>query len=305
MHNLIVIVGPTGSGKSHLALSVASRFAGEIVSCDSVQVYRGFDIGTAKLGVQDRQGIPHHLIDMVNPGEVFTAGDYSRMGRLTLAEIAGRERVPVVVGGTGFYLRALIDGLSLGPPRDEALRVRLLTRETRHKGSLHRILGRLDSSAAQAIHPNDLNKSLRALEIRLLSAAPRTVLPTREPLHGFRVLKIGLNPDRAALNSRLDRRLAQMFAQGLIGEVRALLDSGASPLAKPFESLGYKEALRYIQGTLSFDESLQAAQRSTRQYAKRQMTWFRYETGVTWFNGFGHDVDIERQVHVAVRLWDR
>lgn len=291
MHPLLAIVGPTGSGKSELALRAAATFHGEVVNCDSLQVYRGFNIGTAKLSVPERRGIAHHLIDIVDPREMFTAGEYARLGRLTLVAIRERGRLPIVVGGTGFYLRALIDGLSPGPKRDDSLRGEMLARETRRKGSLHRILNRLDPIAAQAIHTNDLNKTLRALELRLLRAAPRSSLPIPEALTGFDVVKIGLNPERATLNTRLNLRLADMFAHGLIEEVRALLDGGVSPMAKPFESLGYKEALQYVESKLSLEESLQAAQQATRQYAKRQMTWFRRDPGVHWFNAFGEGVD--------------
>lgn len=301
MHPLLALIGPTGSGKSELALRAAAAFNGEIVNCDSVQVYRGFDIGTAKLIPAAREGIPHHLIDAIDPDEVFTAGEYARLARVSIRAIAGRGRVPIVVGGTGFYLRALLEGLSPGPRRDDSLRERLLVREGRRKGSLHRILKRLDPSSARAIHANDVNKTLRALEMRLLADAPRSSLPAPDPLEGFAVVKVGLNPDRTALNTRLDLRLAAMFAQGLIGEVRALLDSGVSPTAKPFESLGYKEALRYVQGHLTLEEALQAAQQATRQYAKRQMTWFRRDDSVHWFPSFGEQVD-EQQLRPFLGL---
>ena len=178
---LPVILGPTGSGKSELGIRIAQELKGEIVNCDSVQIYRRFQIGTAKVPESERRGIPHHLIDLVEPGELFTAGDYARAGRTVLAEIAGRGRIPVVVGGTGFYLRALLEGLSPGPPRQDALRARLQRREQKRAGSLHRILTRLDPAAAERIHRNDLNKTLRALEVRLLAGRPITEVVRRRP----------------------------------------------------------------------------------------------------------------------------
>jgi tRNA dimethylallyltransferase len=284
---LIVIAGPTGSGKSELALRVAERFHGEIVNCDSLQVYRGFDVGTAKLTVEERRGIAHHLIDLLDPGELFTAGEYARIGRSVLREIAERGRVPVIAGGTGFYLRALLEGLSPGPTRDERLRARLLAREQRRTGSLHRILSRLDREAAERIHPNDAHKTLRALEMRLLRAAPSTSQQEPEKLQGFRVWKIGLNPPREQLYQRLNLRLERMFGQGLEEEVRGLLARGTSPQAKPFESLGYKETLLWLRGELTREKAIEAAQIATRQYAKRQLTWFRREADMHWFDGFG------------------
>jgi tRNA dimethylallyltransferase len=293
---LIVIAGPTGSGKSELALRVAERFRGEVVNCDSLQVYRGLDVGTAKLRLEERRGIAHHLIDLLEPGELFTAGEYARIGRRVVREIAERGRVPVVAGGTGFYLRALLEGLSPGPTRDERLRARLLAREQRRTGSLHRILSRLDPEAAARIHPHDAHKTLRALEMRLLRAAPSASQQPPEKLQGFRVLKIGLNPPREQLYRRLNLRLERMFEQGLEEEVRGLLARSISPRAKPFESLGYKETLLWIRGELTREKAIEAAQIATRQYAKRQLTWFRRETGMRWFDGFGDSPGLFGQV---------
>ncbi len=296
LHPLIVIVGPTGSGKSELALQVAERFDGEVVGCDSLQVYRGFDVGTAKLPLSQRRGIPHHLIDILDPGELFSAGEYARRARAVLQEIRDRQQVPIVAGGTGFYLRALLEGLSSGPQRDEALRKDLLEREQKHTGTLHRLLTRLDREAASRIHPNDENKTLRALELRLLRHAPATSQGPPEPLAGFRVRKIGLNPPREQLNDRLNLRLRSMFEQNLEEEVRGLLARGVSPQSKPFESLGYKETLLWITGELQKEQALEAAQIATRQYAKRQRTWFRREQEVHWFSGFGDEPVIRAQV---------
>src|ERR1700683_5316103 len=202
--DLVAIAGPTGCGKSELALQLAGRFQGEVVNCDSIQIYRFFDIGAAKLPAESRRGVTHHLIDIANPDELFTAGDFARVGRPILREIAGRGRLPVVTGGTGFYLRALLDGLAPGPQRDEILRARLLARETKRPGSIHRLLRRFDPPTAARIHPNDTPKVMRALEICLSSRTTATEVfaAGRDALEDFRVLKIGLFPDREQLYQR-------------------------------------------------------------------------------------------------------
>jgi tRNA dimethylallyltransferase len=290
---LLIVVGPTGSGKSELALRLAERLNGEIVNCDSLQIYRGFNIATAKLTLEERRNIPHHLIDIADPREVFTAGEYARRARAALYAIVERRRVPIVAGGTGFYLRALLDGLFPGPSRDEALRAKLAAREQRRPGGLHRILTRLDPAAASRIHVNDVNKTVRALEVSLLERRPMTELFTqgRDPLKGFKLIKIGLNPPRKALYERLDERVVRMFDQGLPGEVRDLLTSGIPVDAKPFESLGYKQALQMVRGQIEMAEAIATTQMETRRYAKRQMTWFRRETGIVWIETFGDDPD--------------
>src|SRR5579884_2029426 len=281
---LLAVVGPTGSGKSDLALFLAERLDGEIVNCDSVQIYRGFDIGAAKVPHAERRGIAHHLIDIAGPAEVFTAGEYARRARAAVEDIARRGKLPLVTGGTGFYLRALLDGLFPGPERDEELRTRLAARERRRRGSLHRILSRFDAKSASRIHPNDVNKTMRALEVCLLARKPLSELfeSGREALENFRGVKIGLNPPREALYSRLDARFGTMIERGLLEEVRALLASGVPANAKPFDSLGYKQALALIRGEMSREEAIASAQMETRRYAKRQMTWFRRERDITW-----------------------
>jgi tRNA dimethylallyltransferase len=295
---LVALVGPTGSGKSHLAVHLARRFGGEIVNCDSVQVFRLFNIGTAKTPEAERGGIPHHLIDALNPDQVFTAGDYSRAGREFLQEISGRGCLPVVTGGTGFYLRALIDGLAPGPARDENLRVRLLARERRRPGSLHRLLRRFDKTTAARIHENDTPKLIRAVEICLASRKPAAEVFAggRDALEGYRVIRLGLFPDREQLYDRLERRLEAMFAGGLLEETAAILAMGYSENAKPFESIGYKQAVQVLKGELSLKEALFYARRDTRRYAKRQMTWFRQEPGLEIFRGFGDDPAVARAV---------
>jgi tRNA dimethylallyltransferase len=282
------VVGPTGSGKSDLALDIAQHFDGEIINCDSLQVYRHFDIGTAKLPPDERRGVPHHLIDILNPGELFTAGEYARLARESLGEISRRSRLPILAGGTGFYLRALLDGLFEGPSRDQSLRDRLALRESRRAGSLHRLLARFDAATARKIHPHDVPKVTRALEVYLLTRRPVSELfrEGRDALGGYRTLKLGLLPDRDALYERLDRRCAAMFDNGLVEEVRHILESGYSAELKPFESHGYRQALQSIRGELNLREAVFYAQRNTRQYAKRQLTWFRREAGLIWLKGF-------------------
>jgi tRNA dimethylallyltransferase len=287
----VAIAGPTGAGKSALALRVAERFGGEILNCDSIQIYRFFNIGAAKLPEADWRGIPHHLIDVADPPEIFTAGDFARLGRPILEEITSRDRLPVVAGGTGLYLRALIDGLAPAPARDEALRLRLRIRESGRPGSLHRLLRRRDPETAKKIHANDTPKVIRALEIGLAGrrAASEVFAGGRDRLEGFRVLKIGLFPNREALYARLESRVEAMFAEGLVEETASILARGYSETCKPFESIGYKQALQHLKGELSLKDAVFYAKRETRRYAKRQMTWFRQDPGIEVVAGFGDD----------------
>lgn len=303
--NLLAIAGPTGCGKSELALQLAAEFDGEVVNCDSIQIYRFFDIGSAKLPEGQRRSIPHHLIDIADPDQHFTAGDFARLGRPVLEEIAGRGHLPIVTGGTGFYLRALIDGLAPGPQRDEMLRARLGDRELRRPGFAHRLLCRLDPQTASRIHPNDIPKVIRALEICIAARRPAAEVfaQGRDALAGFRILKIGLFPDRDELYKRLEARMEAMFAAGLIEETRAILARGYSPSAKPFESIGYKQALQCVAGTLSPKDALFYAKRDTRRYAKRQMTWFRQERDLEIFPGFGDDPAVIARIRERVRDW--
>lgn len=292
---LVVILGPTGSGKSDLALRIAETFNGEIVNSDSLQLYRYLDVGTAKTPPSERRGIPHHLIDILEPAEVFTAGEYARRARPILSEIADCGRLPIVVGGTGFYVRALLEGLMPAPAANDALRRRLNAREERHPGSLHRILRRFDGAAAQRIHANDRKKLIRALELCLSARRPVSELHrmSRDRLTGFGPIKLGLDPPREALYTRLDERSRQIFEHGIVEEVRGILARGIPACAKALESIGYKEALRVIAGDLTPSEAVELTQRNTRRYAKRQMTWFRRESGVFWLGGFGSDTDVQ------------
>jgi tRNA dimethylallyltransferase len=300
---LIAVVGPTGSGKSELALRIAEEFRSEIVNCDSLQMYRHFDVGTAKLPPAQQKGVPHHLIDIVEPDETFTAGDYARRARAVLGEIVARGRLPIVVGGTGFYLRALLDGLFPGPSGDDALRSRLAAREAKRPGSLHRLLRRFDPASAARIHARDTHKLIRALEVRLLTRTPLSVAFAEgcDALQGFRPLKIGLSPPRDALYERLNLRCQKMFESGLVDEVRRILSLGFSPQVKPMESHGYRQALQLLRGELNLKEALFCAERNTRRYAKRQWTWFRQERDLEWFQGFGDDPGTQDAVLDRVR----
>ena len=302
MKPVIAIAGPTGTGKSELALRVAEEFGGEVVNCDSLQIYRYFDIGTAKLTPAEMRGVPHHLIDILDPDEVFTAGEYARLGRAALATISSRGRLPVVAGGTGFYLRALFEGLFRGPERDTALRERLAARERKKAGSLHRLLGRFDAAAAARIHRNDVPKVMRAVEVCLLARRPVTEMfgEGRDRLEGFRTLKMGLAPDRDELYRRLDERCRRMFESGLAEEVQRILDRGFPLEAKPFESHGYRQAVQMLRGELNAKEALFYAQRNTRNYAKRQMTWFRKEPDMEWLHGFGEEPRIQERALARV-----
>jgi len=299
---LIAIVGPTGCGKSDLALRICEELQGEVVNCDSLQIYRYFDIGTAKTPPAERRGISHHMLDIVSPDESFTAGDYARIGRPLLASIS-RLALPVVTGGTGFYLRALLDGLFPAPSRSEEVRARLAARERRRTGSLHRLLRRFDKAASRAIHANDTPKLIRALEVYLLTRQPITAWHAqgRDALAGFCTLKVGLAPARAALYERLNTRCRRMFEEGLVAEVERILEMGWSESSKPFESHGYRQVLQMLRGEMTPEQALLEAQRNTRRYAKRQITWFRGEPGVEWLAGFGDEPDIQRAAIDRVR----
>jgi tRNA dimethylallyltransferase len=292
MKPLLAVVGPTGSGKSALALCLTQEFAGEIVNCDSLQLYRGFDVGTAKTLPGDRRGIPHHLFDVLTPQESYSAGDYARQAREIIAEISGRGRLPVVVGGTGFYLRALLEGLPALPGRDESIRERLLDREQTRPGSLHRLLKRVEPGAGARIHARDVQKTLRALEVRLLTRRAMPPPAAARALEGFSVIKLGLDPDRAAHQQRIEMRTRAMFEHGLIEEVRGLLANGAAGDEKPFESLGYKQALLHLGGSWTLEQAVASTSMETRQYAKRQRTWFRRDPAIHWLAGFGDDAEI-------------
>ena len=300
---LLVVLGPTASGKTALSLALAERFRGEIVNCDSVAMYREFEIGTAKPTVPERARVPHHLFDSVEPTGHVTAGEYARQARQVLEEIKARGRMPIVVGGTGLYLRALLEGLFPGPQRSEELRVRLRERAEERRGDyLHRILRRLDPGAAERIHANDAPKLIRAIEVCIASRQKITDLwqqHGRQPLAGFRILRLGLDPDRLALYDRINRRAQQMFDVGLIEETRRIFDKYGEA-AGPLNSLGYRQAMQLLRGEVTRDQAIQAAQQAHRNYAKRQMTWFRRELEVCWLRGFGDDPRVQDEAGMAI-----
>jgi tRNA dimethylallyltransferase len=294
---LVVILGPTGSGKTALSLALAERFHGEIVNCDSVAMYREFEIGTAKPSAGERRCAPHHLFDFVEPTTYMTAGEYARLARQVLAEIDARKNLPIVVGGTGLYLRALLDGLFAGPQRSEELRGRLRERaQERGQQYLHKILHRLDAAAATKIHANDTPKVIRAIEVCLASRQKVTEMwkQSGDPLKGFEIFRLGLNPERNILYERLNHRAARMFASGLVQETQDLLQKYGDA-SWPLNSLGYKQARQLLRGEINESTAIQSTQQAHRNYAKRQMTWFRREPQVIWLDGFGNDADILAQ----------
>ena len=300
---MLVVAGPTGAGKSALALALAQKFAGEIVNCDSLQLYRQLDIGTAKPSLQERQTVPHHLFDVLSLPEGFSAGEFGQMARPVIQQIAQRGHLPIVAGGTGFYLKALLDGLPVLPTKDNGLRARLMMREQKRPGALHRLLRRLDAKSAPQIHFRDIQKLLRALEVRILTGRPRAEAQTSAPLENFRTLKIGLDPDRGQLRTRLEARTKRMFNGGLVDEVRSLLNSGATGNEKPFESLGYKQALQHVRGAIMLEQAIESTLIETRQYAKRQRTWFRRDPEFKWLTGFGDSAETLDEGVALVEEW--
>ena len=299
----VILLGPTASGKTALSLTLAEKFSGEIVSCDSVAVYREMEIGTAKPSLAERARVAHYLIDVYSPDQHSTAGDYSRLARAALRDISARNHLPIVTGGTGLYLRALTDGLFAGPQRSPDLRARLENSDRKHgPGWLHRIVSRLDPAAASRIHSNDTPKLIRAIEVSLAARQPISEAwkSGRDPLTGFRLLRIGLDPDRKALYARIDARAKTMFEEGLVDETRRLI-SRYGEKNRAFDSLGYKQARAVLRGEMTLREAIAAAQQGHRNYAKRQLTWFRREPDVLWLRGFGDDPEIMDEAVRAVQ----
>jgi tRNA dimethylallyltransferase len=292
---LVVVLGPTASGKSTLGIRLAEKLGGEILVCDSTQVYRHFDIGTAKVPAAEQHGVAHHLVDLCEPAEIFTAGDYRRRALEALDNLRARQILPIFTAGTGLYLRALLEGLAEAPQRSEEIRTRLRrTVEQRGSGHLHRVLVRLDPESAARISSPDTQKIIRAIELRLLTGKPRGEIHRsgRDALQGYEIIKIGLLPPRAALYARIHARTDAMLAAGWLEEVRALIASGVPADAKPFQFIGYSQLREQLAGRLSEKDAVHQIQQATRRFAKRQLTWFRKEAGVHWLAGFGDAPEI-------------
>jgi tRNA dimethylallyltransferase len=289
---LVAILGPTASGKSALGVWLAGRRNGEVIACDSTQLYRGFDIGTAKPTAEERHGVPHHLIDVLDGTEEATAGGYREWAIHALEDLRARKKLPIFTVGTGLYLRVLLEGLADVPQRSEEVRERLRASAAEHGPShLHSVLKKLDPVSAAKIAAADEQKLIRAIEVCLLARKPLSEVHRsgRKPLEGWRAIKIGLMPDRGALYKRIHARTEEMLANGWMEEVRGLVESAVPNNAKGFDFIGYRELRAVLRGEMHLDEARAAIQQATRRYAKRQLTWFRREKGVAWLAGFGDE----------------
>ncbi len=287
---VVAVLGATATGKSALALALAERWNGEIINCDSTAVYRGFDIGTDKVPIDERRGIPHHLIDIVEPTEIYTAARFASDASRLAREIHARGRLPILVGGTGFYYRALTRGLFPGPGADERMRTRL-ERVADRRGALflHRMLARVDRPSAERIPPGDRKRMIRALEVYFLTGTPLTAhfADTVSPLAGTRIISIALQIPVELTMERVARRVDQQFAQGLLEEIRGLLDRGVPESARPFGGLVYRQALEHVHGVRDEASTRELIVRENRQYARRQRTWLKKEPDLEWFEGPG------------------
>ncbi len=297
---LIAVVGPTASGKSALALRLARERDGEVVSCDSLQVYRGLEIGSAKVSRTERETVPHHLLDVLAPDESFSAAEYAARARAALDGIRARGRLAIVAGGTGLYLRALLLGLFSGPGRDQGLRARLEAMADRFGDvRLHRVLVRVDAVAAGRIAPGDRRRIVRALEVYRATGRPISVQQEEgsEPLCGFDVLLLGLRPQRARLRVAVEARTREMLGTGLVAEVRGLLSAGFSPRLSPLQAIGYRQALAVIAGEMTTEEAERSIVTETMRLAKRQMTWLRHQQpGIDWY-------ETVEEAHDAAIAW--
>jgi tRNA dimethylallyltransferase len=286
----VAVLGPTATGKSALALALAERLRGEIVNCDSTAVYRGFDIGTDKVPIEQQRGIRHHLIDIADPTADYTAAQFARDAAAAVRDIEARGRLPLVVGGTGFYYRALTRGLFPGPGRDAALRDRLEAMAARWgETALHRLLARVDPPSAIRIEPRDVKRMVRALEVYCLTGRPLTAhfADTTSPLPEFDVLALGVRLPAAQIAERVAIRVDQQFARGLLEEIRGLLASGVPETARPFGGLVYRQALEHLHGARDEAATRALIVQENRRYARRQMTWFRKEPDLQWLDGPG------------------
>lgn len=285
MTKIIIILGPTAVGKTGIGMRLAAEFGGEIVSADSQQVWRGFDIGTAKANLTERAGVRHHLVDIADPSEKFDAAMFIAAADAAISDIASRGLVPFVVGGTGMYIRMLERGLCEAPPQDKAVRDELAMRiESEGIDALHDELAEVDSKSASDIHQNDRTRIIRALEIYELTGVPASQFREEHSFSERRydALKIGLNIAREELYRRIDARVDRMIAAGLVGEVKSLLER-CDPSCQPFQAVGYKEIVAYVKGEMPLDEAIQLTKRNSRRFAKRQLTWFRADREIRWF----------------------
>jgi tRNA dimethylallyltransferase len=300
---VLAVLGPTATGKSALGLALAERLDGEIINCDSTAVYRGFDIGTDKLPVAERRGVPHHLIDIAEPTDVYTAADYGRDAAAAIRDIQTRGKVPILVGGTGFYFRALTRGLFPGPGKNDALRQRLdRIAERRGVGFLWRMVRRVDAASADRILPRDRKRLIRALEVYFQTGRPLTAhfADTVSPLGaGVTVTALAIRLEAAALAARLARRVDAQFEAGIVDEVRSLLARGIPAEARPFGGLVYRQVMDHIRGVRSLAETRDVIVRENRAYARRQLIWFRKEPNLMWFDGPGESTDVQ----AAVMAW--
>jgi tRNA dimethylallyltransferase len=286
----VAILGPTATGKSALGLALAERYRGEIVNCDSTAVYRGFDIGTDKMPHAQQRGIPHHLIDLVEPTDEYTAAQYARDASAVIRDIDRRNGVAIVVGGTGFYFRALTRGLFPGPGRDEAMRRRLeVIAERKGAAALHRLLMRVDAPSARRIQPRDLKRMVRALEVFFLTGRPMTAhfADTVAPLPEFDVLSIGVRLPPAQIAERVRRRVDEQFERGLLDEMQELLARGVPETARPFGGLVYRQVLEQLHGVRDEAATRALVVQENRRYARRQLIWFRKEPNLLWLDGPG------------------
>ena len=290
MRALVAIVGPTATGKSALGIALAKRFNGEVVACDSTAVYRGFDIGTDKVPDEQQQGIPHHMVDVADPTEEYSAARYAREAATTIRNITARGKLPILVGGTGLYYRALTRGLFPGPSRDAALRERL-ERIAARRGPerLHALLARVDAESAARIQPRDLKRLVRALEVYHLTRRPLTehFAETQSPLPEYEVTGFALRISPEATAERVARRVDEQFERGLLDEIRTMLASGVPPTAHPFTGLVYRQALEHLQGVRGERETRELIVRENRKYSRRQLIWFRKEPNLQWIHAAG------------------
>ena len=296
---LVAIVGPTATGKSALGIALAKRFDGEVVSCDSTAVYRGFDIGTDKVPMEQRQGVPHHLIDVADPAEEYSAARYAREAAAAVRDITARRRLPILVGGTGLYFRALARGFFPGPGRDEALRARLeRIALLRGPDRLHRWLRRVDPESSQRIQSRDLKRLVRALEVYLLTGRPLTAhfAATEPPLPEYRVAAFALQIPAELTAERVARRVDAQFEQGLLNEIRDLLAAGVPETAHPFTGLVYRQALEHLKGIRGEAETRELIVRENKRYSRRQLIWFRKEPNLQWIYAAGERADTQEEV---------